>query len=538
MHKKQLISSILIASVIIVLLWLFFSRGAETESQPAPVMSTDMEHRGEQLARRYCVSCHAFPEPDLLDKVTWQEQTLPSMGPHLGIFEFAGQTYPLDVTDGLPENFYPETALIDSVEWQIILDYYSKMAPVELSFQTGQPSIEIEDAIFEPRRPDYRPEVHPMASAVKFDPGNGVIYLADGNLQRILVYNRDLTVEASLPTPGPVSDILFTNDAGQKGIREMILTFIGDISPSERKEGSIVRAWYDPSAKRGEIHDTIIDNIGRPVEALLADLDGDGIDDLLISEFGHRTGSVFWLKGDEQGFDKEKQILTNSAGCLQAHVTDITGSGLPNILALCSQLDQALYLFENRGGGNFRQSTLLQFPVTAGSSSFELADMNGDGHPDILYTSGDNADYSLTYKPYHGVYLYLNDGENNFHEKWFYHVNGAYSVKARDFTGNGDHDIALISFFADYTQKPQEGFLFFQNEGDLTFTPRHPQMASFGRWIAMDVADWTGNSVDDIVLANFSMGPTRLHPRVEQIITQSPHLLVLENNLTQQKESP
>src|SRR5690625_7671739 len=96
------------------------------------------------------------------------------MGPHLGIFEFAGQTYPLDVTDGLPENSYPETALIDSVEWQIILDYYSKMAPVELSFQTGQPSIEIEDAIFEPRRPDYRPEVHPMASAVKFDPGNGV----------------------------------------------------------------------------------------------------------------------------------------------------------------------------------------------------------------------------------------------------------------------------------------------------------------------------------------------------------------------------
>src|SRR5690625_7653569 len=93
------------------------------------------------------------------------------------------------------------------------------MAPVELSFQTGQPSIEIEDAIFEPRRPDYRPEVHPMASAVKFDPGNGVIYLADGNLQRILVYNRDLTVEASLPTPGPVSDILFTNDAGQEGIR-------------------------------------------------------------------------------------------------------------------------------------------------------------------------------------------------------------------------------------------------------------------------------------------------------------------------------
>src|SRR5690625_6987505 len=118
-----------------------------------------------------------------------------------------------------------------------------------------------------------------------------------------------------------------------------------------------------------------------------------------------------------------------------------------------------------------------------------------------------------------------------------YVVNVFYRFKAREITVNLDHNSSLISFLSDNTQKPQEGFLFFQNEGDLTFTPRHPQMASFGRWIEMDVADWTGNSVDDIVLANFSMGPTRLHPRVEQIITQSPHLLVLVNHLTQQKES-
>src|SRR5690625_376567 len=502
MHKKQLISFILFAPVAIVLLWLFLSRGAETDSLPPHIISSDIEHRGEQLARRYCTSCHTFPDPDLLDKETWKEQTLPSMGPHLGIFEFGGQTYPLDVTDDLPENFYPETALIDSAEWQAILDYYFKMAPEELLFDTDQLSIQIDDAIFKPRRPDYRPDVHPMASAVKFDPGNGVIYLADGNLQRMLVYNRDLTIEASIPTPGPVTDILFINDADEKGTREMIITFIGDISPSERKDGSVVRARYDPAAKQGEIQDTIIDSIGRPVETLMEDLDSDGIKDLLISEFGHRTGSVFWLKGNGQGFDKERNVLTNSAGCLQAHITDVTGNGLSDILALCSQLDQALYLFDNQGGGEFKRTTLLQFPVTAGSSSFELADMNGDGHPDILYTSGDNADYSITYKPYHGVYLFLNDGENNFHEEWFYHVNGAYRVKAGDFTGSEEPDIALISFFADYTQKPEEGFLLFQNEGALTFTPRHPQMASYGRWIAMDTADWTGNTAEDIVLAN------------------------------------
>lgn len=536
MYKKSFIPFILLAAAGIVAVWFFMkSNGDATGSFPH---SPDIEQKGEQLARRYCISCHTFPEPDLLDKKTWEEQALPSMGPHLGIFESDGETYPLDGTEGLPENFYPETAVIEPEEWQTILDYYISQAPGQLTFPAGQPEIRIDDTIFEPKRPDYRPDTYPMASAVKFDPGNGLIYLADGNLQRILVYNRDLEIVSAIPTPGPVSDILFKNDPDENGIREMILILIGDISPSERKDGSVVHTWYDPGSGEGEIGEVIIENIGRPASANLKDLNGDGINDLLINEFGHRTGSVFWLEGHADGFYPEKKTLINSAGCLQSYVTDFTGNGYADVLSLCTQLDQALYLFENRGEGNFTQSTLLQFPVTAGSSSFDVADMNGDGHPDILYTSGDNADYSITYKPYHGVYIYLNDGENNFQEAWFYHVNGAYSVKARDFTGNGSKDIALISFFADYTQKPEEGFVLFQNVGDLTFTPWHPQMASYGRWIAMDVADWTGNSASDIVLANFSMGPTRLHPRVEQIITQSPHLLVLENQKMHQQDSP
>ncbi len=52
---------------------------------------------------------------------------------------------------------------------------------------------------------------------------------------------------------------------------------------------------------------------------------------------------------------------------------------------------------------------------------------------------------------------------------------------------------------------------------------------SYGRWIAMDVADWTGNGAADIVLANLSRGPTRVLPQIESVLTQSPHFLVLEN---------
>ena len=41
--------------------------------------------RGEQLARQYCQSCHLFPEPDLLDKATWEKGALPFMSKWVGI---------------------------------------------------------------------------------------------------------------------------------------------------------------------------------------------------------------------------------------------------------------------------------------------------------------------------------------------------------------------------------------------------------------------------------------------------------------------
>ena len=49
-----------------------------------------------------------------------------------------------------------------------------------------------------------------------------------------------------------------------------------------------------------------------------------------------------------------------------------------------------------------------------GSSYLELADMNNDGHLDILYTNGDNADYSYVLKKYHGLRIFINDGKNQF----------------------------------------------------------------------------------------------------------------------------
>lgn len=505
--------------------------GEQDRSTNSP--NTDVKapvNQGETFVKHYCTGCHTFPEPDLLDKNTWLTQTLPAMGPHLGIREFKGETYPIDKTPALPENFYPDEAVIDSVTWQTILSYYEYEAPERLDNPKPEEQIAEDNLFFEPRRPNYQTNADPMVSALRIDSANNLVYLADATVEKLLIFNRELEIVANFDVPSPISDIQFLNDNNEPGRRTLLLTQIGNISPSDALDGSLITGWYDPQSGSGEFNTTILDNIRRPVETLTADLDGDGLKDLLISEFGHRRGSVFWLKNTGDGFSKEKNLLVETPGCLESHVTDLTRNGRPDVLALCSQVDQRIYLFENLGNGKFGRETLLQFPITAGSSSFELADFNGDGHLDILYTSGDNADYSMIYKPYHGVYIYLNDGNNEFKEEWFYPINGAYRAISGDFNQNGRLDIAVTSFFADYARKPQEGFLFFENTGDLNFKPYHPKASSYGRWIAMDTGDFTGNGRDDIVLANFSRGPTKVLPQIEAILTRSPHLLVLENH--------
>ncbi|MDR8390637.1 VCBS repeat-containing protein [Aliifodinibius sp. S!AR15-10] len=450
------------------------------------------------------------------------------MGPQLGIIEHNGDKYPVERTPNLPENYYPAEPQISQDEWQYITDYYLASAPEQLETKQDHPPITEDSLFFRARTPNFREQTPPMVSSIRFDPGNQLIYLSDASNSMFYVFDQNLAFKDRYQLSSAISDIRFKNDGQTAGRRELLTTYIGDVNPSDAKSGFIQEVWYEPEVEQGGAGKMLQEDLARPVETQIADFDLDGSDDLLVNEFAHRTGKLFWLS-DAWGDSPQMNLLINSSGCIESKIMDYTGNGFPDILALCTQLDQSIYLFKNLGESEFERERLLQFPITAGSSSFKLVDFNGDGHLDILYTSGDNADYSITFKPYHGVYIYLNDGQGNFTQKWFYPINGAYDAIAKDFDKNGNLDIAVISFFANYQEKPEEGFVFFKGDSILDFTPYHPPAANTGRWIAMDVADWNSDGYDDIVLANFSKGPIRVVDRIQDRWFQGPHFLLLEN---------
>src|SRR5690606_25331206 len=106
-----------------------------------------------------------------------------------------------------------------------------------------------------------------------------------------------------------------------------------------------------------------------------------------------------------------------------------------------------IYIWYNQGNGDFSTKHPIRLPPLYGFSWFELFDYDHDGDLDVALVNGDNADFTYTLKPYHGLRLFLNEGDDQFKEVLFYPIYGATRLIARDFDQDGDTDFAVTALF-------------------------------------------------------------------------------------------
>jgi FG-GAP-like repeat len=233
-------------------------------------------------------------------------------------------------------------------------------------------------------------------------------------------------------------------------------------------------------------------------------------------------------------YEKSGKIhpLNAIPGALQTFVRDLNGDKLPDIIALMAQGNEGVFSFINQGKGEFLEKQVLQFPSIYGSSSIDLIDFDGDGDEDILYVNGDNGDYSRITKPYHGIRIFLNNGKNEFQEKYFFQMNGATKAIAKDFDNDGDLDIAAIAFFADFSQKPQNSFVVLENKGKLNFIPKSSDLTAQGRWLTMEATDFDKDGDQDILLGSCVDVPLKAPQEIKtEWKKANSKLLFLENTI-------
>lgn len=494
---------------------------------------------GEQLAKNFCGSCHQYTPPDLLPKSIWSEDVLPAMGQRLGIYTEGSRPDSLLEQTGNRTavelaQIFPEHPLLAEEDWEKIVNFYTDQAPDKLTVST-------DTSLIHPylRNFTYRDVAHArrpaLTTLVKILPEERRLVYADTKpgVSKLFVLDSMLTLESELNFR--TAPIQFDTKSDT-----LYLTTIGiNPFPSDRTDGDFQMVYKGEGSSIYDQSKIILPDLKRPVQVVYGDIDQNGLEDIVVCEFGNHTGQLVLYRNTGEGYTR--QILKSGPGAIHAVITDWNGDGRQDILALMSQGREGIFLFRNDGPEeasgdqhlSFTEKQLLFFSPLHGSQYFELHDFNGDGHLDVLYVCGDNADKTPILKSYHGLYIFENDGLGNLSQSWFFRQNGAYKAMAGDFDLDGDLDIASISFFPDYVDRPGESFVYLENTGNLEFTAQSFPQATHGRWMVMDVADIDGDGDLDIALGSFvyftPMGDTT--GLGQWWMEEGPSVILLENTI-------
>ncbi len=299
-------------------------------------------------------------------------------------------------------------------------------------------------------------------------------------------------------------------DVHARGRLDVLVASLGQILPSNDLIGSVI--LLENLDNRRFSKRTIIDRIARVSDVRAANLSGhaDGRLDLVVGQFGYAQGEVRWMRNLGDG-RFESQIVNTLSGTIHTPVADFDGDGRIDFAALISQEWEEVHLFRNTGGGFVDQLIWGSTNEDYGSSGLEVADVNRDGRPDLIYTNGDGFDYAVRGpRPWHGLQWLENRGGGHFVFRRVGALPGAYSPQAADLDGDGHIDLLAVSAFADWSDPDAVSMMAWLNDGRQNFTPvvlaRRPT-----HLVTAGVGDLDGNGVPVIVTGGFHVYPPYEH---------------------------
>lgn len=462
-------------------------------------LSCKRDHsEGEKLAKTYCASCHKLPDPSILPRKVWRLSTLHYMAIMMGVDK---DIIKLEKPLSNYAVLRPPSQMISDEDWEKIKEYYISAAPKELEMPEYAPLKELKN-VFEVENVNaaLQKTTIPNFTTIKIDTVNHKIFAGDQYNRVIWVIDKDGKPLQIIQNQNALANVDLTYAKNN----QYLLTFIGKTTQANPEiSGSVEQ--FEMKGNTLTQQKQLFNNLERPIEFTYKNLDENPDNEIISCEFGFKVGGLSIWKKNKKG-EYEKQILSTGPGATRTIITDFDGDKREDILALFAQGDERIVVYLNKGKLQFEEKILLRFPPIYGSTSFNFIDTDGDGNKDIVYTAGDNADFSIILKPYHGVYIFKNQGNLNgklpdFKQMHFFQQNGSTKAIAKDFDNDGDIDIVSIALFPDTDHRPLEGFIYLENTGK-NYTQKTLNINHLGRWNVMDAADIDDDGDIDIVLGS------------------------------------
>ena len=245
---------------------------------------------------------------------------------------------------------------------------------------------------------------------------------------------------------------------------------------------------------------------GAPFSLAVADLNGDGAPDIVVDNFcvwvdgacSFTTVGVLINHGDGTFAPAVPWNLGGSSSQSIA-IADVNGDGKPDLLAsVAVAFNGGVAILLGNGDGTFQAPIhLLLGPVDI--RSVALADINRDGRLDIVAAAGDNS-----ISPSRGtVTILLGNGDGTFRPPLATYDSGvspggwANSIAVADLNDDGAPDLAVANY-------PDNRTGVFLGRGDGSFEPvvLYDSGAPFA-W-SDAIADVNGDSKPDLIVADFA----------------------------------
>ncbi len=461
----------------------------------------------------FCGDCHPLPDPTSFPRDAWHEEVRRGYD----FYYASGRT---DLT--VPVQTYTH-------------QYFASRAPERLQLPAADP-IDPEWASRFRQHDITIPGLE--AAAVSYvavvDLGNPLGRgIAFSDMRGGGVYFTPLSPEGDIGTPRRIGQaenpaVIRVCDWDQDGHLDLLVADLGSFLPEDHDRGRVL--WFHQLEESpGEFQrQTLHDRIGRVASIEVADFDDDGLDDLLVAEFGwQKTGSIFWLQRDASGDPLDgwiKHSIDDRSGAIHVPVVDFNGDGSSDFVALISQHHERIEAMINDGTGGFHKELIYAAPGPSfGSSGIELVDLTGNGRLDVLYTNGDSFD-SFVLKPSHGVRWLENQGTFPFRAHELGPLPGAHRAVTGDLDGDGQREIVAGAFIPQDLMRAQrqggaEALVVWKREGNGRYR-KHVLSRGDGLHATLSADDVNGNGRDDLVIGHFRESGAAAGPAITVWMTR------------------
>lgn len=482
---------------------------------------------GEEVAQRYCQSCHLLPRADRLPKETWPF-LIQWMGNYLGYPRLEGHFARLVATDRVPDR-----PVVSTQEMSRLGQYFIDGATLARDFvidREPEPAIER----FAPRILVAPSKDESIVTLVHADEERGWLWVGTAHDDRLRAFDSSGAGILNLELEG--DPIHLEQRLG--GVR---VAMAGDFK-LDKNRAQVVDLAIEPGKVTKSL---VLSGLHRTIETHTRDFDADGVEDILVVSFGDGVGpgfgdvSIYWGEAGAGGdAERTRQALFDQAGGLGAQLADIDGDGRLDVMLLVTQGSNEVIAYLNRGERAFERKVLVAKGPSFGNNSFHVLDFNADDQLDIVLVNGNNMELpNPPRRPYHGVRILLGDGAMGFKESFFYPMYGALTSFVRDMDADGDLDIGVNAFYPSWDQEEPETFTLLENRSadEIQFHATTLRGEAWNRWLRIDAGDLDGDGRPEIYLGAGNVAGGGLEPdrpetflKYKRILAAAPSVIALD----------